>query len=326
MDSTNPEIAVDVSPWIQIYKDGLINRLAGTEEVSPGFDSINSVLSKDIVIVPQTGLSARIYRPNINLPKPGGKKLPLVVYFHGGAFLIASTAEPKYHTSLNNLVSKANVILASIDYRLAPEYPLPTAFEDSWDAIKWVAAQKDRDGPSEPWFKDYVDFDQVFLAGDSAGSTIAHHLISRDPLQIKLKISGVVMIHPYFWGSDPIGSEKTDHFRRSLVDNWWKFVCPSDKGNDDPLINPFADGAPDIGKSFVYIDKVLIFIAEKDILRDRGQNYYEKLVSCKWKGKVENVESKGEDHVFHIFNPDSEEANKLINKWAEFINQQTIVA
>ncbi|KAM7280005.1 hypothetical protein ACFE04_007139 [Oxalis oulophora] len=318
MGSTNPEIAIDVFPWIQVYKDGTINRLAGTDVVPPGFHPETDVLSKDIIITPKTGVSARLYRPNSIKPS---EKLPLVVYFHGGAFLIASTAEPVYHTCLNNFVSKARVIVASIDYRLAPENPLPTAFQDSWDALNLIAEHNNKGVVgSEAWFNDYVDFDKVFLAGDSAGSTIAHHLVCKaNQIKIKIKISGVVMIHPYFWGSDPIGSEKTDNFRRSMVDNWWKFVCPSDKGNDDPLINPFADGAPDVGKVFGSCDKVIIFVAGKDILSDRGRNYYEKLVSSEWKGKVEIVESKEEDHVFHIFKPNCVEAKELIQKWASFI-------
>ncbi|XP_071721881.1 probable carboxylesterase 2 [Rutidosis leptorrhynchoides] len=317
MGSTMSEVAIDVFPWVQVYKDGTINRLAGTETAPQGLDPDTGVLSKDVVIVKETGVSVRFYRPNL---AKSGEKLPLVVYFHGGAFLIATTAELKYHTCLNKLVSQANVIVASVNYRLAPEHPLPAAFEDSWDAVQWIADHNKESSmdESEPWIKDYVDFDHVFLSGDSAGATIAHYLLCKDP---KLRISGCVMIHPYFWGKDPIGAEKTDHLRRAMVDNWWNFVCVSDKGNEDPLINPFADGAPDIEKGFGSCDKLLIFVAEKDILRDRGIYYYERLLGCEWKGNIEVVESKEEDHVFHIFNPDSVEANNLIQKWASFINQ-----
>jgi len=127
------------------------------------------------------------------------------------------------------------------------------------------------------------------------------------------------MVNPYFWGSVPIGLEKTDPIRRAMVDNWWNFVCPSDKGNDDPLINPFLNGAPCF--SGLGCERVLVCVAEKDILRDRGEVYYQKLVNSKWAGFAEIDLTEGEDHVFHIFNPRCEKAMNLVKKWASFINK-----
>ncbi|GMI89720.1 hypothetical protein like AT1G47480 [Hibiscus trionum] len=313
MGSNDSELVLDLFPWLKVYKDGTIERTAGVEVVPPGLDPQTNVLSKDIVLVPETDVSARIYRPNLVTKEP---KLPLVVYFHGGAFCVASPAFPNYHTSLNNLVAEANVMVLSVGYRLAPEYPLPTAYEDSWAALQYVASHKEEDGNNETWIKDYVDLDQVYLVGDSAGATIAHHLALR--IQ-NLKILGIGMIHPYFWGTNPIGSEFTDRFRKELVDKWWLYVCPSDKGCDDPLINPFADGSPDLAGLACH--RVLVIVAEKDILRDRGRFYYDKLVKSEWKGKAEIMENEGEDHVFHIFNPGSDKAKSLIKRLAAFLNQ-----
>lgn len=285
--------------------------------VPAGLDSETDVLSKDILIIPETGVLARIYRPNF-LQKD--QKLPLVVYFHGGNFCIATVAEPKYHTSLNKLVAEANVLVLSVDYRLAPENPLPTAYEDSWDALKWLSSHVVGDG-KEDWINDYVDFEQVFLAGDSAGANISHHLALRlnsDPGRV-LKILGIGMIHPYFLGVNPIGSEVTDHFKKGMVDGWWKFLCRSDKGSDDPLINPFTDGSPDVFG--LACERLLVVVAEKDILRDRGVLYYRKVVESGWLGKAELMETEGEDHVFHIFEPDSLKAKSLIKRLASFFNQ-----
>ncbi|GAV78835.1 Abhydrolase_3 domain-containing protein [Cephalotus follicularis] len=313
-NSNRSEVAVEVFPYLQLYKDGTVHRVIGTEVAHAGLDLETGVLSQDIVINPDTGVSARFYRPN-QLTKYD-EKLPLVLYFHGGAFMISSTADPKYHISLNKLVAEANIVLVSVNYRLAPENPLPTSYEDSWAALNWVAAHAKGDGGHEPWLKDYVDFEQVFLAGDSAGANIAHNLALR---VTDLKIVGIAMMFPYFWGKDPIGVEVTDHFRRELVDKWWMFVCPSDKGNDDPLINPFVDGAPSL--KGLACDRVLVTVAEKDILRGRGRLYYDKLVKSGWQGKAEIVEIEDEDHVFHIMDPDSEKVKGLIKRWASFINQ-----
>ncbi|KAE8716318.1 putative carboxylesterase 2 [Hibiscus syriacus] len=320
MGSNDSELVVDLFPWLKEYKDGTIERTAGFEVVPPGLDPETNVISKDIVIIPESDVSARIYRPNF---VPNDQKLPLAVYYHGGAFCVASPASPNYHTSLNKLVAEANVVVVSVGYRLAPEHPLPTAYEDSWAALQWVVSHKEEeDGNNETWIKDYVDLDQVYLVGDSAGANIAHHLALRikdSDLSQKLKIVGIGMIHSYFWGTDPIGSEVTDRVRKELVDKWWLYVCPSDKGCDDPLINPFADGSPDLAGLACH--RVLVIVAEKDILKDRGRFYYDKLVKSEWKGKAEIMETEGEDHVFYIFNPESDKAKSLFKRLAAFLNQ-----
>ncbi|KAB2040760.1 hypothetical protein ES319_D02G105200v1 [Gossypium barbadense] len=320
MGSDTSEVALDLFPYLKVYKDGTLERIAGVEVVPPGLDPQTNVLSKDILVVPQTGVSARIYRPNFVIKD---QKLPFVVYFHGGAFCVASPAFPNYHNSLNKLVAEANIVALSVDYRLVPEHPLPTAYQDSWAALQWVASHKEEDGHHhEGWIKDYVDLDQVFLVGDSAGANIAHHLafrIKESDLGQSFKILGIGMIHPYFWGTNPIGSETADGLRKELVDKWWLYVCPSDKGCDDPFINPFVDGSPDLAGLACH--GILVIVAEKDILRDRGRFYYDKLVKSGRRGKAEIMENEGEDHVFHIFNPDCDKAKSLMKRLAAFLNQ-----
>ncbi|KAJ0804801.1 putative carboxylesterase [Helianthus annuus] len=332
MGSLSREILHDVPPYIRVYKDGYIDRLVGTELTPPTTDPETGVISKDIIISPETGISARIFRPPLTITTT--QKLPLIIYFHGGAFVIASPAEPKYHTSVAKLVSESRAIAVSVDYRLAPEHPLPTAFDDSYDALKWVSSHAPGgSGPGsesgsglEEWIKNDVDFDRIFLAGDSAGATIAHHLTIRvgskpDP-DASFKIQGMILINPYFWGKDPIGSEKTDPVRKAMVDKWWEFVCPSDSdhGLDDPLINPFVNGAPDLAG--LGCGRVIVTVSEKDILRDRGWAYYEALVKSKWNGNVEMFEVEGEDHVFHIFDPNGDKAVNMIKKLASFVSQE----
>ncbi|KAK6792801.1 hypothetical protein RDI58_011882 [Solanum bulbocastanum] len=314
--SNNLDIVHDVFPYLQVYKNGTIKRLVGTEFTPATYDSQTNVTSKDVLIDPKSGISARIYRPN---SATKSKKLPLVVYFHGGAFCISSVGDPKYHDSLNVFVSCANVVLVSVDYRLAPEHPLPTAYDDSWFVLQWVALHKSKQG-NEVWLNEFVNFDTVFLAGDSAGANISHFMAIRADEGLGMKLSGMIMISPYFWGEESIGIEIKDSVRKSMVDKWWEFVCPSKKGNNDPLINPFVDEAPNLEE--LACDRVLVCVAELDILRDRGILYYESLMKSQWKGKVEIFETKGEDHVFHIFNPNSEKALDLVKSWATFINEK----
>lgn len=156
-----------------------------------------------------------------------------------------------------------------------------------------------------------------------AGANISHLTAikaGKSDEALGIKICGMLMISPYFWGEEPIGIEIEDPVRKSMVDKWWEFVCPSNKGNNDPLINPFVDEAPSLEE--LACDRVLVCVAELDILRDRGRLYYESLVKSQWKGKVDIIETKGEDHVFHIFNPNGEKALDLVKCWAAFINEK----
>lgn len=307
------EVVHDVFPYLVEYKDARIERLAGTNQISPGFDPTTKVNSKDVILVDKIGLSARLYLPSNETTS--NEKLPLVMYFHGGAFIIASSAEPLYHNFCNNLSRSANALVVSVDYRRAPEFPLPIAFDDGWAAVQWVAAHASGDGP-ENWLNKQVDFNKVFLIGDSAGATMAHHLAPEVVEHLSpFKICGIGLIHPYFWSSKPIGLERFDPVRRDLVNKWWEYVCPSDKGSDDPLINPFGDGAPSFDQ--VKCEKMLVLVAGKDILRDRGRLYYEAMLKHR---NVDYFETLGEDHVFYLFNHQSEKAKVVMSKLASFIN------
>ncbi|GAY51668.1 hypothetical protein CUMW_135980 [Citrus unshiu] len=242
MDSTNAssEVANDFSPLIKVHKDGKVERLRGTDIIPPSLDPKTNVDSKDVVYSPENNLFARLYLPkNTNQ----NQKLPLLVYFHGGGFCIETAFSPTYHNYLNDLVSETNIIAVSVDYRRAPEHPLPIAYEDSWDAVKWVASHVDGNGP-EDWLNRNADFERVFYSGDSAGANIAHHMAIRNGREIidDFNVVGIVLIDPYFWGVEPVGSEPTDVKIRAGTERFWRFTCPSTSGLNDPWVNPCADG------------------------------------------------------------------------------------
>ena len=100
-------------------------------------------------------IPARLYAPSAD-------KLPVLVYFHGGGFVIGSIAS---HDVLCRELSRLTpCAVISVDYRLAPEFRFPVAFDDAWDAVRWIAAQGARLG---------VDTGRLAFGGDSAGGTLA---------------------------------------------------------------------------------------------------------------------------------------------------------
>ncbi|PQQ21654.1 2-hydroxyisoflavanone dehydratase [Prunus yedoensis var. nudiflora] len=323
--NTAKEIASEFLPRIRIYKDGTVERLLGSPCVPPSpHDPQTRVSSKDFTFSHNPNISARLYLPNV--PQNQTQKLPILVYFHGGAFCIESAFSFLHHRYLNRLVSEAQVIAVSVEYRLAPENPLPIAYEDCWVALQWVtshANNEELDDNKEPWLLNYGDFDRLYIGGDSAGGNIAHNLamkVGAESLFGAVKILGAFLSHPYFWGSKPIGSEpKGEDFKKTMEYKVWDFVYPSAPGGiDNPMVNPAGEGAPSM--AVLGCSKLLVCVAGKDQLRERGVWYCDLVRESGWKGEVELFEVEGEDHCFHIFSEtETENVKKMIKRLASFL-------
>ncbi|KAG0485300.1 hypothetical protein HPP92_009379 [Vanilla planifolia] len=293
------EVEFQFPQIFRFYRSGRVERLAGTDRVPPSLDPVTGVNSKDVNIDPSNGVSARLYIP---AEVGHGKKLPVLVYIHGGAFCVESAASPTYHRHLNDLASLTPLVGVSVEYRLAPEHRLPAAYDDAWTALRWVFTWAD------PWLAEHGDAGRVFLAGDSAGANIAHQIALRAAAE-GLAIKGMTLIHPYFWGSVPIGTEITDPIHRGVHDRFWMFLYPESAGLDDPRRNPVAQGAPSL--ALLGCERVLVTVAEKDFLRERGKLYYEKLKESGWRGEAQLICTPAADHVFHLVLPDSEQAKAM---------------
>ncbi|KAL0367548.1 UNVERIFIED_CONTAM: 2-hydroxyisoflavanone dehydratase [Sesamum radiatum] len=321
MAATTKEVLTDLSPIIKIYTDGTVDRLIGSPHVPPSpEDPTACVSSKDITISPT--LSARLHLPKLKHPT---RKFPILVYYHGGGFCIGSAFSFFDHRYMNLLSAESGALVVSIEYRLAPEHLLPAAYEDSWDALNWVCSHvlDQTHFEKDQWITNHADFNRVFIGGDSAGGNIVHNIAMRagsESLPGNVKILGAILSHPYFWGSNPIGNEPKEDIEQTLLYRLWLFVHPSAPGGiDNPLINPLAEGAPSL--SVLGCSKIIVCLAEKDMLTARGLVYAEEVKKSGWKGEVEVVEIKGEDHCFHIYDPHTVKAKNLIKRMASFISQ-----
>ncbi|XP_039145342.1 probable carboxylesterase 2 [Dioscorea cayenensis subsp. rotundata] len=319
--TTNSEVDQEGPSHLQEYKDGNMEVFTAPDFVQVVYDLINEVSFKDIIIDRKTGVSARLYLPK-QVENQQEKKFPILVYYHGGGFCSGSAFSPQYHNYLNSLSSKASIIIVSVEYRLAPEHPLPTGYEDSWQALQWVVLETNNDA----WLQNHADFGRVFVGGDSAGGNIAHHMVMKingSSEGMKL-VKGMVLVHPYFWGVERLeceidkGEDESTSLSFDLADKIWLIACPGTSGKDDVRINPFVGCAPSLVG--LGCEKVMVCVGGKDVLRGRGRLYYEKLKVSGWKGMVELLESHGEDHVFHLFNPACDKALEMMKLLVDFFN------
>ena len=78
-------------------------------------------------------IKARVYNPE----PEASALLPVLVYFHGGGWVMGSI---ETHDALcRDLTNQANIIVVSVDYRLAPEHKFPAGLEDCYAALSWVS-------------------------------------------------------------------------------------------------------------------------------------------------------------------------------------------
>lgn len=291
---------------VRVYKSGRVERPLVAPPVAPGLDAATGVQSRDVQL---GSYSVRLYLP------PGvtaADKLPVIVNVHGGGFVAESAASPGCHRFLNRLTCACPALGVSVEYRLAPEHPLPAAYDDCLAALKWTLSEAD------PWVAAYGDLGRIFLAGDSAGANICHYLTVHPDIvsaQTRRSLKGAVLIHPWFWGSEAVDGEPRHPAARAMGARLWLFACPGANSMDDPRMNPTAPGAPALDT--MACERLMVCTAEYDFLRWRGRAYAEAVAEARvgaGQGVVELLETEGEGHVFYFSKPDSDKAKAMLDR------------
>ena len=127
---------------------------------------------------PNGEIPVRIYYPSTD------QKLPALVWFHGGGWVFGDldTADD----NCRNL-TKAGVIVVSVDYRLAPEHKYPAAIDDAFIATDWVAKHGAEIG---------IDTNNIAVGGDSAGGNLAAAVSLRSKAEQGPKIAFQLLVYP----------------------------------------------------------------------------------------------------------------------------------
>lgn len=216
-----------------------------------------------------TTLDARFAGPSGDVPirvytPPGSEnERPVVVYFHGGGWVIGNI---ETHDGVcRDLSADSGTVIVSVDYRLAPEHRFPAAVDDSFAALEWVHAHAGDLGG---------DPDRMAVAGDSAGGNLAAvtAMLTRDrqgpPLRFQLLVYPGVAITE----DQPSVVENSDGYLLTRADIEWftdQYLGPN-RDLDDPRFDPVHADLTGVAPAHV-------ITAEYDPLRDGGHAYAQRL-------------------------------------------------
>jgi acetyl esterase len=211
---------------------------------------------------PHGSIPARIYMP-MKLRQAGGLA-PCLVFFHGGGWVIGDL--DSHDVVCRKLADEGQLIVISVDYRLAPEHKFPAAVDDAITATQWVAINARQLG---------VDASRLMVGGDSAGGNLAAVVAISARDGNGPAIAGQVLIYPAtdFAMTHPSHSDpETSILLTHSVIRWFR----------DHYLNGSADthdwrASPVRAGTLIGLPPAYVLTAGADPLRDEGDEYAKRL-------------------------------------------------
>jgi acetyl esterase len=212
------------------------------------------------------GNSGQEIRMRTYRPAGGRELLPVVVHFHGGAFIVGDLdTEDRECCETSH---RAGCLMVSVDYRLAPEHPFPAAVEDAYAALQWVEANASALG---------VDTGRLAVSGTSAGGCIAAAvaMMARDRGGPRLRLQ--CLMYPALddrmstassrWTDAPVLAHE------QLEVMWLQYV-----GTPGDEISPYA--APARQRDLAGLPATYMVVAGVDPLRDEALHHATRLTDA----------------------------------------------
>jgi acetyl esterase len=216
----------------------------------------------------------RILTPDVT---PAGRPRGVIVWYHGGGWVLGglADADPVGRT----LAQRTACTVVMVDYRLAPEYRFPTAVDDSWAALAWVAARLPElaggavlaggtapDGSSVP----------LIVAGDSAGGNLAAIMALRARAAGGPAVAAQVLVYPVA-DCDLDTTSYRDPANQLLLSResmiwFWDHYVPVLEDRAHP------DASPVRATDLTRLPPAVVLTAEHDVLRDEGEIYATRLL------------------------------------------------
>ncbi|KAL3824959.1 hypothetical protein ACJIZ3_020988 [Penstemon smallii] len=293
--------AISLARRVYIRRDGTINRrilsLFDIKSSAPATKFINTttvVSTSDVTVDHSRNLWFRLF-----IPTTTTKKLPLIFYFHGGGFTTFGPDSKPFDDLCSHIAAEIPSVIASVNYRLAPEHRYPSQYDDAFDALKFIDAQNYAVLPAS------TDLNTCFIAGDR-----------------------FLALQPFFGGEERTESElrliNAPVLSVERTDWMWRCFLPEGADRNHHSAHVFGGGVG-VGVDDEMIKNVefprsLVIIGGYDPLQDWQKKYVEWLKIC---GKeVEVIEYPNAFHSVYAF-PEVPEYDLLIKDVTNFVQKQS---
>ncbi len=208
---------------------------------------------------PRGPIPIRIYTPE------GPMRIrPLFVYYHGGGYVCGS--RDSYDAVCRLLTRESACVLASVDYRLAPEHPAPEPFEDCWAALEWIVAHAAELG---------ADASRLAIGGDSAGGGLAASVAVKARDVGAPRMSHQMLVYPAVTsddGSASFAEYGEGHFlTHDRIEFYERCHVPRAELRENPYVKAMS------AQTLRGVAPATIILAECDPLHDMGVAYAERL-------------------------------------------------
>lgn len=206
----------------------------------------------------------RIYLPSEEVTE----ECPVLLFFHGGGWVTESI--DNYRRVCSRMAVSTNHMVVAVEYRLAPEYPFPTGFDDCYAVAKAIYSGEYMAG---------IDTDKITLMGDSAGGNLAAavSLKARDTGDFLPKRQ--ILIYPALsgkYGEDSPYASVTECGRDYLLtmgkmQDYIDLYASCEEDRENKYFAPLEES------DYSNQPRTLVLTAEYDPLRDEGEEYGKRL-------------------------------------------------
>jgi acetyl esterase len=207
---------------------------------------------------PGVEVPVRIYWPG-----DGGEPRPVIVYFHGGGWVLGDLET--HDGPVRSMANGTGAIVVAVHYRLAPEHRYPAAVEDAYAATRWAAEHATELGG---------DPTRLAVAGDSAGGNLAAVTALR-AVEGGPDIAFQLLIYPVtdhdFTTESYVDSGPDCLLTRQHMEWFWDQYVPDVADRDHPQASPLR------AAEFAGLPPAHVLTAGRDPLRTEGQLYAERL-------------------------------------------------
>jgi acetyl esterase len=208
----------------------------------------------------------RLYKPLTAavVTSGGTQSLPVLVYFHGGGFVIGDL--DTHDTVCRQLCNGSGCAVVSVDYRMGPEHRFPAAFDDSLAAVYWVQRHAASLG---------LDASRIAVGGDSAGGNLAAVIAIAARNAGDLKLAFQLLIYPVTDARRIAASHHT--YRDGYLLTADTITWFHDHYISDPAEDLDWRASPLLHHELGNLPPALILTAGFDPLRDEGLMYSQRL-------------------------------------------------